>query len=224
MLCLTLVAFATAAVQPQQQLPVLTEPLRQAYASTAPSDIGAPNIATAPQPAKPKRVAEVCRELVEHFDWHGPIGVTFPAVIKRGIVRTAANVDPSWIGTNADTLITEVTSCEVAVLNDADAAGIAEMRFGAGAGRAGTTIMVTLGTGIGTALFVGSVLVPNTELGHIEIRGPDLNASVASEDAYKSIDLLVDKLDGLLRKRSNHRKDKIHHPHGVELTGEIPKV
>jgi polyphosphate glucokinase len=133
-----------------------------------------------PQPAKPKRVAEVCRELVEHFGWHGPIGVTFPAVVKRGVVRTAANVDESWIGTNADALLTETTGCDVSVLNDADAAGIAEMRFGAGTGRTGTTIMVTLGTGIGTALFVDSVLVPNTELGHIEIRGKDAEKRAAA--------------------------------------------
>jgi polyphosphate glucokinase len=133
-----------------------------------------------PQPAKPKAVAEACRELVSHFAWQGPIGVTFPAVVKRGVVRTAANVDARWIGTDADGLLTETTGCPVAVLNDADAAGIAEMRFGAGTGRSGTTIMVTLGTGIGTALFVDSVLVPNTEFGHIELRGRDAEERAAA--------------------------------------------
>jgi polyphosphate glucokinase len=132
-----------------------------------------------PQPAKPQQVAEVCGQVAAHFSWTRPVGVTFPAVIKRGVVTTAANVDAEWIGTDADTLLTKATGCEVAVLNDADAAGIAEMRFGAGAGRTGTTIMVTLGTGIGTALFVDSMLVPNTELGHIEIRAKDAERRAA---------------------------------------------
>jgi polyphosphate glucokinase len=133
-----------------------------------------------PQPAKPKMMADVCHDLVTYFNWHGPIGVTFPAVVKRGVVRTAANVDSRWIGTDADALLTEATGCPVAVLNDADAAGIAEVRFGAGNGRSGTTIMVTLGTGIGTALFVDTVLVPNTELGHIELHGRDAEESAAA--------------------------------------------
>ncbi len=133
-----------------------------------------------PQPAMPKAVADVCRQLVEHFSWQGPAGATFPGVVKRGVVTTAANVDKSWIGTDADALLTETTGCSGAVLNAADAAGIAEMRFGAGAGRTGTTVLVTLGTGIGTAVFVDTVLVPNTELGHIEIRGKDAEKRAAA--------------------------------------------
>jgi polyphosphate glucokinase len=113
----------------------------------------------------------VCGQLVEHFSWTGPIGATFPAVIRRGVAETAANVDKSWIGTNAAAAFAAVTRTPVTVLNDADAAGLAEVEFGAGKGRKGVVLIITLGTGIGSALFVDGVLVPNTELGHLDIRG-----------------------------------------------------
>jgi polyphosphate glucokinase len=161
-----------------------------------------------PQPAVPKAVAAVCRQLVEHFEWTGPAGATFPGVVKRGVVLTAANVDKSWIGTDADALFTELTGCSVSALNDADAAGIAEMRFGAGVGRTGTTVLVTLGTGIGTALFIDSILVPNTELGHIEIRGKDAEERAAAnvreernqpwKEWAQKVDEYLAKLEALL--------------------------
>ena len=124
-----------------------------------------------PHPSEPAAVAGVVRELVTGFAWTGLAGVTFPGVVDRGVVRTAANVDKAWIGTDARQLFGEVTGLTVGVLNDADAAGVAEMKFGAGAGERGTVLMLTFGTGIGSALFVDGVLVPNTEFGHIEIRG-----------------------------------------------------
>ncbi len=124
-----------------------------------------------PSPAKPEAVAEVIAELVEHFQWQGAIGCAFPAVIKNGVVMTAANVDKSWIGTDGRTLFERRTGCQVTLLNDADAAGIAEIKFGAGRNRSGLVIMLTLGTGIGSALFMDGLLVPNTELGHLIIRG-----------------------------------------------------
>jgi polyphosphate glucokinase len=126
-----------------------------------------------PQPAKPEAVADVVAKIARHFEWSGPIGCTFPAVIKKGVAFSAANVDKSWIGTNGQKLIEEKTGCPVLLLNDADAAGLAEMEFGAGRGRSGVVIMITLGTGIGTAIFVDGTLVPNCELGHIEIHGED---------------------------------------------------
>jgi polyphosphate glucokinase len=132
-----------------------------------------------PHPATPDAVAEVVGELFKHFDWTGPAGATFPAVIKHGVARTAANVDSSWIGTDAAALFGKATGASVTVLNDADAAGIAEMEFGAGHGRAGVVLMVTLGTGIGSALFLDGVLVPNTEFGHIEIRGKEAEKRAA---------------------------------------------
>ncbi|MFN8533650.1 MAG: ROK family protein [Dehalococcoidia bacterium] len=126
-----------------------------------------------PQPATTDAIAATVAEITRHFDWHGPIGCTFPGVVKHGVVRTAANVDPSWIGANGEEIIARATSCPVVLLNDADAAGQAEMEFGAGSGENGVALVVTLGTGIGSALFVDRTLVPNTELGHLEMRGKD---------------------------------------------------
>lgn len=126
-----------------------------------------------PHPSAPKAVAEVVRTIVRHFEWSGPIGVTYPGVVAGGLTRTAANVDKRWIGVDADALFTEVTGCAVTVLNDADAAGVAEMTIGAGKGRDGVVLVLTFGTGIGSALFVDGTLVPNTELGHLELDGKD---------------------------------------------------
>lgn len=126
-----------------------------------------------PQPSGPEAIAEVVAQLVEKFNWRGPIGCTFPAVVQHGIVLTAANVDTSWIGVDADALFEQHTRQSVHVLNDADAAGICEMRFGAGEGHDGVVIILTFGTGIGSAIFNQGVLLPNTELGHLEVRGKD---------------------------------------------------
>ncbi len=126
-----------------------------------------------PQPALPNSVADVVGQIATQFHCEGPIGVTFPAVVKHGIIYTASNVDPSWIGTNAAELFSSHVNAPVAVVNDADAAGIAEMRFGAGRDRKGVVIMITLGTGIGTAIFLDGQLLPNTEFGHLKIRGRD---------------------------------------------------
>lgn len=126
-----------------------------------------------PQPATPEAVSDTVAEISRHFDWTGPIGCTFPAIIKGGVAHSAANVDNSWIGVNAEQLIAEKTGCPTLLLNDADAAGIAEMEFGAGRGQQGTVIMLTFGTGIGSAIFIKGILVPNTEFGHMEVRGRD---------------------------------------------------
>lgn len=126
-----------------------------------------------PQPSMPQPVVDAVRDLVEHFRWKGPIGCTFPAIMKDGVAYTAANVDQSWIGTNAADLISLATGDPVYVLNDADAAGIAEMQIGAGKDHRGVVILITLGTGIGSAIFVDGKLLPNTELGHLELRGKD---------------------------------------------------
>ena len=126
-----------------------------------------------PQPATPDAVAGVVGELAKFFDWTGPSGATFPAVIKHGVARTAANVDPAWIGTNAEELFAQAIGGDVTVVNDADAAGIAEMQFGAAQGREGVVIMVTLGTGIGSAVILDGVLVPNTEFGHLKMGKKD---------------------------------------------------
>ena len=126
-----------------------------------------------PHPATPEGVTEVVKEVAQSFGWTGVVGATFPGVVVNGTIRTAANVDKSWIGTDAAGMFGKAIGTGVAVLNDADAAGIAEMTFGAGVGVQGTVLMLTFGTGVGSALFVDGVLVPNTEFGHIEIRGKD---------------------------------------------------
>jgi polyphosphate glucokinase len=132
-----------------------------------------------PRPATPKAVADVVSEVVEHFSWNGPVGATFPAVVKDGVTLSAANVDKEWIGANAEDLFTERLNLPVTVVNDADAAGLAEMRFGAGRGRNGVVLTITLGTGIGCGMFLDGKLVPNTEFGHIEIDGKDAETIAA---------------------------------------------
>jgi polyphosphate glucokinase len=126
-----------------------------------------------PRPSIPEAVGNAMVEVARHFHWQGPIGCTFPAVVKNGVVFTAANVDPSWIGTDGQKVFQRKSGCPVVLLNDADAAGIAEMRFGAGQGQPGVVLLLTFGTGIGSALFLDGKLVPNTELGHLEVRGKD---------------------------------------------------
>src|SRR5215469_198150 len=143
---------------------------------------------TTPQPATPAAVAKIVAQLVQDFAWTGPLGITFPGVVIRGVVHTAANMDPSWIEVDAVKLFGSEPKLPVTVLNDADAAGVAEMRFGAGKGVPGSVLLLTLGTGIGSALFIDGILVPNTEFGHIEIRGKDAEKR-ASEHAREEHDL-----------------------------------
>jgi polyphosphate glucokinase len=126
-----------------------------------------------PQPPTPDALGDVVAEVARHFKWQGPIGCTFPGVIKAGVVYTAANIDESWVGLNGRKLLEEKSGCPMIFLNDADAAGMAEMEFGAGQGHQGVVIMLTFGTGIGSAIFVDGRLLPNTEFGHMEIRGKD---------------------------------------------------
>jgi polyphosphate glucokinase len=124
-----------------------------------------------PVPAVPDAVAQVVHSVVEHFDWEGHFGVTVPAIVQHGVVWSAANIDESWIGTDAHALLRKVCGRDVSLLNDADAAGMAEMTYGAGRGREGVVVLLTFGTGIGSAVFSDGVLVPNTELGHVEFQG-----------------------------------------------------
>lgn len=155
-----------------------------------------------PHPATPEGVAGGVAEVVRHFAWEGPIGVTFPGVVTHGVTRTAANVDKAWIGLDAAALLsTTLGGRPVTVLNDADAAGVAEMTYGAGRGVPGTVVLLTLGTGIGSALFRDGRLVPNTELGHLELKGHDAEtrASVkAKEDGDLSWERWARRLDKYL--------------------------
>lgn len=136
-----------------------------------------------PHPSTPEAVADAVAEIVEKFGWSGPVGVTLPSVIKEGVAHSAANIDKSWIGTDAQALFAErlgKSRDQVVVLNDADAAGLAEMRSGSGAGRKGLVVVLTFGTGIGSAMFLDGKLVPNTEFGHIEVDGHDAEKQAAA--------------------------------------------
>lgn len=156
-----------------------------------------------PEPSHPLAVARAVEELRQQFEWRAPIGCTVPGVVQHGVVKTAANIDPAWIETDAVRLFNEITGCPIAVLNDADAAGMAEMQFGAGRGRSGVVIIITIGTGIGTALFTNGRLVPNTELGHLEIRGKDAERR-ASDAARKRKNLTWEEWAGRFNEYLSH--------------------
>jgi polyphosphate glucokinase len=156
----------------------------------------APRVKVAtPRPALPDPIAEAVKGMVDGFGWTGPAGIAFPGVVIGGVTYTAANLDPAWIGLDARALFAKATGLTVSLLNDADAAGTAEMKFGAAAGQDGTVLLLTFGTGIGSALFTDGVLVPNTEFGHIEIHGKDAEER-ASERARELHDLSWGKWAG----------------------------
>ncbi len=152
-----------------------------------------------PDPPTPKAIAKKVMKLIEHFDINGPIGCGFPAVIQHNIVRTASNIDKSWIGTNVVELFMKFTKRVPRIINDADAAGLAEMKFGAGRNQKGVVIMITVGTGLGTSIFVEGKLLPNTEFGHII-----LNNKIAEKYASDA----VRKVKNLSWKQWAKRFDK----------------
>ncbi len=133
-----------------------------------------------PKPATPQAMAAVVAELVGRHGWSDALGVGFPGIVRHGIVHSAANLDPSWVGVDADQVFSDACGFDVAMVNDADAAGLAEMRWGAGREVAGVVLVLTFGTGIGSALFVDGALVPNTELGHLELDGSDAELRAAA--------------------------------------------
>lgn len=142
-----------------------------------------------PQPATPEAIAVTLAQLVTYFNWRGPVGCGFPAAIQHGIVRTAANISPSFIGTHIDKLFSETTKCPCYNLNDADAAGMAEMHFGEGAGQSGVVLLITIGTGLGTVFFTDGKLLPNTELGHLHLQNGKIAEHYASDMVRKTKDL-----------------------------------
>ncbi|MEU8197575.1 polyphosphate--glucose phosphotransferase [Microbispora amethystogenes] len=170
-----------------------------------------------PRPSSPGAVAAAVQAIVDHFSWTGPIGVTFPGVVLDGVIRTAANVDKSWIGVKGADLFGD----QSVVLNDADAAGVAEMTFGAGRGRPGVVLMLTFGTGIGSALFVDGRLVPNTEFGHIEIRGKEAEHR-ASDRVREEEDLDWDKWAERVEEYLAHMRDLLS-PTLIVVGGGVSK-
>lgn len=159
-----------------------------------------------PAVSSPLAVCEVIAEIVERFDGahgHAPIGVTIPGVVTHGVVRSAANIDPEWIGFDAERHLHDVLEHPVVVVNDADAAGIGEMYYGAARGQEGLVILTTLGTGIGTALIHDGVLIPNSELGHLEIDGYDAETR-AAHGAREAEDLSWEKWGARLQQYYSH--------------------
>jgi polyphosphate glucokinase len=152
-----------------------------------------------PENAEPQPVADVVNQVAQAFEWTGPIGIGFPAPIKSGVAMMAANISPAWVGLNAEQLFKDATGCPCKVGNDADVAGLAEIMLGAGKDRQGTVIMITLGTGIGTAIFHNGNLLPNTEFGHLEIKGTDAETR-ASDAAREREDLSWEKYAKRLNK------------------------
>ena len=180
-----------------------------------------------PRPAQPDAVAAVVAQHVKNFEWTGPVGITFPGVVVNGVTMTAANLDPAWIGLDTRALFNKAADVSTSLVNDADAAGLAEMKFGAGAGHQGTVLMLTFGTGIGSALFRDGILVPNTEFGHIEIRGRDAEKR-ASERAKELHDLSWGKWAGRVDEYLHHiesadRAGPDHHRRGNQPQGgQVP--
>jgi polyphosphate glucokinase len=156
-----------------------------------------------PHPSTPDAVAKTVADVVGNANYTGPVGVTFPGVVMHGTVRTSANMDSSWTGTSLFDTLSPLLPGPVTTLNDADAAGLAEVRFGAGEGREGLIVMVTLGTGIGTALIYDGVLVPNAELGHIEVDGHDAE-SRASASARERRNMTWETWAGKVQKYLRH--------------------
>jgi polyphosphate glucokinase len=159
-----------------------------------------------PRPSSPDAVAAVVAEIAGSFEWSGPVGVAVPAVVVHGVTRSAANIDPAWVGLDAAGLFSTALDAPVTVLNDADAAGVAEMSHGAGRGEEGTVLLLTIGTGVGSALFVRGALVPNTELGHLEFEGAeaeDVVSGTAREAAGLSWEEWVGSFNRFLRYVEN---------------------
>ena len=174
-----------------------------------------------PHPATSQAILETAVEVVRQSGWDGPVGCGFPAVIKGGVVQTAANIDKSVIGFDMQGRLEQELGNPVRVINDADAAGLAEMRWGAGREEDGVVLMLTLGTGIGTSVFVGGRLLPNTELGHIEIRGEDAEHR-ASDSARKRDDLSWKKYAGRLDEYL-HKIEDLLWPDLIVIGGGISK-
>ncbi len=174
-----------------------------------------------PKKAEPQPVADVVAEIAKAFDWKGPIGIGFPAPIKGGVALMAANVSSKWVGNNADELFTKTTGCDCTMINDADAAGLAEMKFGAGKGQHGTVIMITLGTGIGTAIFYHGNLLPNAEFGHLDMNGKD--AEHRASDAVRQREELTWKKYAKRLNKYLTAMDKLFWPDLFIIGGGISK-
>jgi polyphosphate glucokinase len=174
-----------------------------------------------PSPAKPQAVAETVAKVCKHFNWKGTLGIGFPGVVRKGVTLTAANIHEDWVGLNAAKFIKKVTSRKTCIINDADAAGLAEIAFGAGKDRQGVILLITIGTGLGTAIFSDGRLVPNSEFGHLEIDG--VEAEWLASDAARKREKMSWKKWG---HRFNHylqTMEKLFWPDLIILGGGVSK-
>ncbi|MEL6675658.1 MAG: ROK family protein [Bacteroidota bacterium] len=174
-----------------------------------------------PQPATPKAVAKTVAQLAKHFNWKGPIGCGFPAAMQHGVAQTASNIDKKWIGVSAEKLFAHATGCPVTVINDADAAGLAEVAFGGGKGKKGLVLLLTLGTGIGSALILDGKLVPNTELGHLKFKG-GIAEHYCADSIRKKEDLSWSKWGGRVDEYLHHLK-RLFYPDAFIIGGGVSK-
>lgn len=175
-----------------------------------------------PVPATPANVIDVIQEIVDHFKWTGSVGLAFPAVVQKGLILTAANIDKSWIGSNAEALVSDKIGLPTFIINDADAAGMAEMKFGSGKGRKGMVVIITIGTGIGSALFSRKKLVPNTEFGHIYLSS-GVDAEIVTSDAARKNEKL-DWDEWAVRFNTYlHELENLLHPELFIIGGGISK-
>jgi len=175
-----------------------------------------------PQPATPEVIAETIKKIVEHFNWKGKIGCGFPAVIQNGVIKTASNIDKSCIGVNANELFSKTTGCEVKVYNDADVAGFAELKFGKVKNFEGLALFLTIGTGIGSALFYKGNLIPNTEFGHIYMKNK-LKAEHFTSDAVRKKEDLSWKEWGKRFNEYLEYLEKLFYPELIILGGGASK-
>ena len=174
-----------------------------------------------PKKSTPTAVLDVVRDVVAFHEWKGAVGITIPSVVQHGVVKSAANISKKWIGVDAETVFSEALGVPVAVLNDADAAGIAEVKYGAAHGADGVILVLTFGTGIGSALINNGALVPNTEMGHLEFRGMEAEAYAAArlvERENMNIDWWASRVNEFLQ-----HVDFIFNPDVIIFGGGISK-
>ena len=174
-----------------------------------------------PSPAKPRPVAETVAQVAKHFNWKGELGIGFPGVVRKGVTLTAANIHEDWEGLNAAKFIKKVTGRKTCIINDADAAGLAEMSFGAGKNRQGVVMLVTIGTGLGSALFTDGHLLPNCEFGHLEIDG--VQAEWRASDAARKREKLSWKKWGRRFNKFLQTMERLIWPDLIILGGGISK-
>ncbi|MEM9918576.1 MAG: ROK family protein [Bacteroidota bacterium] len=177
-----------------------------------------------PKPSKPEAVAEAFKKVIAHFEWNDVVGCGFPSVVKNGVTMTAANIDKEWVGTNAKEILSNACGHEVFIRNDADLAGLAEIKFGVGKdSQEGTNLLITIGSGLGSALFVNGQLVPNTEFGHLYLKGHRVIAEHYAADSIRKREDLSWKVWGKRFNQYLQHLESLFTPNMIILGGGASK-